>query len=134
MRNLEHSMSWMSFSQKMSNVAHQLSSSDCPMVFVLPDGREISFADIDVQMFNYKGRRGDTEFDSIGFRVKLLDAQEHNAPSAKESKNMTSLQEVCGELCQAAFAVIWRYGNAGEETRKLAECVDKARDVLAVPS
>lgn len=75
MRNVESSMDWMSFSNKMKQVACQLSSSACPMVLVLPDGKEIRFTDIEVGMFNYKGKRGDTEYTSIGFKVNLLGAE-----------------------------------------------------------
>lgn len=75
MKNVESSMDWMSFSNKMKQVACQLSSSACPMVLVLPDGREIRFTDIEVGMFNYKGKRGDTEYTSIGFKVNLLGAE-----------------------------------------------------------
>lgn len=82
MRNLNSSMNWMSFARKMSESAHQLSSSSCPMVFVLPDGREILFSDIKVEIFDYKGKRGGTEFDSVGFRVNLLDAEVRNGNGA----------------------------------------------------
>ena len=82
MKNPHDSMNWMSFAKKMSESALQLSSSECPMVFVLPDGKEILFSDIKVEMFDYKGKRGDTEFDSVGFRVNLLDAEVRNGNGA----------------------------------------------------
>lgn len=72
MKNIESCMDWLSFSDKMKQSACQLSSSDCPMVFVLPNGIEIRFTDINVDMFDYKGKRGDTEYTGIGFKVNLL--------------------------------------------------------------
>lgn len=106
MKNVESSMDWLSFSDKMKQSACRLSSSACPMVLVLPNGTEIRFIDINVEMFDYKGKRGDTEYTSIGFKVNLLgaeviDVQDDgslaNSPyvnSAKLARRMNSRQDI----------------------------------------
>lgn len=110
MRNVESSMDWLSFSNKMKEVACQLSSSACPMVLVLPDGREIRFADINVDTFDYKGKRGDTEYDGIGFRVNLLGAEVRNGKGD-------------GPLANSP------YGN-GAKMREALECIDSIAKYL----
>lgn len=136
MRNVESSMDWMSFSNKMKQVAWQLSSSACPMVLGLPDGREIRFADIEVGMFNYKGKRGDTEYTSIGFKVNLLGAEVidvqndgslANSPSGNGAKMREALEKIA-HYDDSEYGMD-DYGCADGHI-----CADIARTALAEPA
>jgi len=134
-RNVEDSMDWMSFSSKMKQEAYQLSSSVCPMVFVLPDGREIRFSDIEVGMFNYKGKRGDAEYDGIGFRVNLLGAEVRNdkddsSLARPPCGNGAKMREALDEFCAySAIVLQTRMFNA----EHLERLVEKAKAALAKP-
>ena len=113
MRRSEDSMDWMSFADRMRAVAQTLSSSDCPMVLVLPDGREIRFSDVDVDTFGYRGKRGDAEFDSVGFRVKLLDAEirEGKAEPRKKRKTKTTVEFAIQRRTNGRYEDIDKFNN-----------------------
>lgn len=135
MKNVESSMDWMSFSNKMKQVACQLSSSACPMVLVLPDGREIRFTDIEVGMFNYKGKRGDTEYTSIGFKVNLLGAE---VIDVQDDGSLANSSYGNGAKMREALEKIAHYDDSeyGMDDYGCADghnCADIARKALAEP-
>lgn len=135
MRNVESSIDWMSFSNKMKQVACQLSSSACPMVLVLPDGREIRFADINVDTFDYKGKCGDTEYTSIGFKVNLLgaeviDGKDSGSLANLPSANGAKMHEVLSKFCAYSAVVL----NTGMFNRvHLEALLNMAKAALASP-
>ena len=135
MKNVESSMDWMSFSSKMKQVAYQLSSSACPMVLVLPDGREIRFTDINVDTFDYKRKRGDTEYTSIGFKVNLLGAEVRND---KDDSSLANSPSGNGAKMREALEKIAHYDDNeyGMDDYGCADghnCADIARAALAEP-
>ena len=85
MRKIGESMGWLDFAHYMSEKAHELAGSNGPMVFVLPDGREIRFSGIDVHFLDFPNRRGDTEFTDTGFRINLIDAEIRKKENHEES-------------------------------------------------
>lgn len=68
------SMGWMDFANKISEIAWSLAGSNVPVVFELPDGKEIRFHDIKVTLFKYPQAAGGGT--SYGLRVHLLEDDE----------------------------------------------------------
>ena len=68
----EHSMGWLEFRGAMAPYASSLNSSNCPMVFVLPDGKEVRFDDVEIDLVPITLRRGDAEYPAYEYHVKLI--------------------------------------------------------------
>lgn len=83
-RDYDLCMGWMEFADKVAREASRLTSSNIPILLVMPDGREISFEDVDVSLFEYKGHYHDSEFDTYGMRAKLIGVMETEAEDAKK--------------------------------------------------
>ena len=137
MRNVESSMDWMSFSNKMKQVACRLSSSACPMVLVLPDGREIRFTDINVDTFDYKGKRGDTEYTSIGYKVNLLgaevtDVQDDGSLANSPSGNGAKMCEALEQIAKLMDRILVRTELDDEIHRIALEAQNMADGVLSL--
>lgn len=75
----EPSMGWMEFAHKVEMLAHCLNDSNCPMVFILPDGKEVRFNDVKVELAPIEVKRGDSVCLSYEYHVELL-AKSAEAP------------------------------------------------------
>lgn len=131
-------MDWMSFSDKMKQVACRLSKSACPMVLVLPDGREIRFTDINVDMFDYKGKRGDIEYTSIGFKVNLLgaevtDVQDDGSLANSPFGNGAKMREALEQIAKLMDGILVRT-ELDDETHRIALEAQNMADGALSPS
>ena len=69
-------VTWFCFADAVRAQASRLSDSDLPMVFVLPDGRELEPRSVSADLRPARLRQGDVEYDGYKYVIRLTQEED----------------------------------------------------------
>lgn len=130
----KESMGWLAFADKMRSAACQLSGSNCPMVFVMPDGSAVRLRDAEVEVVPVNEKQGSILGQSFEYHIKISGSEDGGYDNATKercpAKPMTLDAAKMREALEDAKAFLLKHGCDCSEGAAVVSRIDFA---LAAP-